>query len=65
VTVSGCLYGAWDPAAGARLLFDQVLSGRLELAALATRHQGIGTLPDAITAAHRGEGARQVVVYDG
>jgi S-(hydroxymethyl)glutathione dehydrogenase/alcohol dehydrogenase len=63
-TVSGCLYGSWDPATGARLLFDQVLSGRLELANLATRRQGIGALPDAITAAHRREGARQVLIYD-
>jgi S-(hydroxymethyl)glutathione dehydrogenase/alcohol dehydrogenase len=65
VTVSGCLYGAWDPATGAALLFDQVMSGRLRLAELSTRHQGIGALPDAITAAHRGEGGRQVLVYDG
>lgn len=62
--ISGCLYGSWDPQAGTQLLFDEVLSGRLELAALVTRHQGIGALSEAITAARNGEGARQVLVYD-
>lgn len=63
--ISGCLYGSWDPEAGAQLLFGQALSGRLELAALVTRHQGLGALSEAITAARNGEGARQVLVYDG
>jgi len=62
-TLTSTVYGNSDPAVDIPALAEQVVSGRLDLAALVTDRVGLDGVPAAFERMRRGEGGRSLVVF--
>ncbi len=63
-TLSGCMYGASDPARDVPLLLELVRAGRLDLRALVSARIGLDSVATAFADLEAGRGARSLIVFD-